>query len=53
MMAGDEKMEECLELIVHGFAGSVKLLMEFIDFDIVLDIVETVLEIKNHLTKKV
>ncbi|MCT4509969.1 MAG: hypothetical protein N4A48_14655 [Tepidibacter sp.] len=41
-------MEECVELIVHGFVVSVKTVVEFIDFDIVFDIIESVLEIKNN-----
>ncbi len=54
-MAGDEKMEECLELIIHATLGGVKALMVciegFMDCDIALDIMGMIIDVKNYCKK--
>ncbi|CAH2213049.1 hypothetical protein [Tepidibacter aestuarii] len=50
-------MEGCLELILHTTLGIAKTLMKcieaFLDSDIVLDIVEILLDIKNYCKKTI
>lgn len=55
MRAGDEKMEECLELIIHATFRGTKVLMVciegFLNSGIALDIVEIAFDIKNYCKK--